>query len=154
MESKTESISPSATLLDYVIDQWKETILDILLPIAAREGLADLERIACERTDVTDVSGNDAIIQHEQQGNTLYITSYLLSEQRDKWHDYYTSLAKDAKSGDIFYFCEPKPWQLHLLIRFTKEWLDFLWVDSSMYYSELQPTDMRAGPAVLVAIKR
>ena len=154
MESKTESISPSATLLDYVIDQWKETILDIVLPIAAKEGLADLERIACERTDVTHVSGNDAIIQKEQQGTTLYITSYLLSEQRDKWHNYYTSLAKNAKSGDIFYFCEPKPWQLHLLIRLTREWLDFLWVDSSMYYSELQPTDMRAGPAVLVAIKR
>lgn len=154
MESKTKYISPSATLLDYFIDQWKVTILDIILPIAAKEGLADLERMACDRTDVTHVPSNDAIIQNEQTGNTLYITSYLLSEQRDKWHDYYTSLAKHARSGDIFYFCEPKPWQLHLLLRFTKGWLNFLWVDSSMYYSELQPTDMRAGPAVLVAIKR
>ena len=153
-ESKTEYISPSVALLDYVIDQWKATILDIVLPIVAKEGLADLERIACDRTDVTHVSGNGATIQNERQGNTLFITSYLLSEQRDKWHDYYSSLAKNAKRGDIFYFCEPKPWQLHLLIRLTKEWLDFLWVDSSMFYSELQATDMRAGPAVLVAIKQ
>lgn len=154
MESEMEYNPPSAALLDYVIDQWKATILDSVLPIVAKEGLADLERIACEKTDVTKVEGNDTIIQNERQGNTLFITSYLLSEQRDKWHGYYRSLAISAMSGDIFYFCEPKPWQLHLLIRLTKEWLDFLWVDSSMYFSELQITDMRAGPAVLVAIKR
>ena len=153
MERKKEYISPSAVLSDYVIDQWKGTILDIVLPIVAKEGLVNLEAVACERTDVTKVESNDAFARNERRGKTLYITSYLLSEQRDKWHDYYISLAKEAKSGDIFYFCEPKPWQLHLLIRMTKEWLSFLWLDSSMYFEELQTTDMRAGPAVLVAIK-
>ena len=151
LENKGGFDPPSLLLLDFVIDQWKATILDIALPIMDGEGLADMERIAFKKTDITKRESNTMLPPNSRPGNTLFITSYLLAEQREKWHDYYTSLARTAKSGDIFYFCEPTPWQLHSLIGLTKDWLSFLWVDSSMYFAELQPTDMRAGPAVLVA---
>ena len=122
----------------------------------SKHGLVDTAMLLCERIDVTDVVCGEELCARNQSsgGKTLYITSYLLSEQRDKWHDFYRLLIREAKSGDIFYFCEPKPWQLHILIRLTSEWLDFLWADSSMYFGEMQATEQRAGPAVLLAIRK
>ena len=156
LENNREYDAPSILLLDYAIEPWKATILDISVPIMSNHGLVDTAMLLCERTDVTDVVCGEELCARNQSsgGKTLYITSYLLSEQRDKWHDFYRLLIREAKSGDIFYFCEPKPWQLHLLIRLTSEWLEFLWADSSMYFGEMQATEQRAGPAVLLAIRK
>mmetsp|Transcript_22045 Transcript_22045/g.63210 ORF Transcript_22045/g.63210 Transcript_22045/m.63210 type:complete len:449 (+) Transcript_22045:95-1441(+) len=153
---KREYDAPSVLLLDWTIDQWKATILDIAVPIMSQQGLVNTETLVCEKTDVTNPEYGEKLCGGNQSSgkNTLFITSYLLSEQRNEWHEYYRLLASEAKSGDIFYFCEPKPWQLHILIRLTSDWLDFLWADSSMFFKELQQTDNRAGPGVLVAIRK
>ena len=46
----------------------------------------------------------------------VYLTSYLLTETRGRWENFVTGLVGAAKSGSIFYFAEPAPWQLHRLV--------------------------------------
>jgi len=84
----------------------------------------------------------------------LFIVSYVLSETREKWESFFTDLVCEVGTGTMFYFAEPAPWQLHHFHDLFRHSLDFLWIDSSMYYPSLQRLDRRAGPAILFAIKK
>jgi len=84
----------------------------------------------------------------------LFVISYLVSETRGQWEGFFTDLIHVVDSGTMFYFAEPVPWQLHRLCDLFHELLEFLWIDSSMYYPSLQCLDRRVGPAILFACKR
>jgi len=84
----------------------------------------------------------------------LFVISYLVSETRGQWEGFFTDLIHAVDSGTMFYFAEPVPWQLHRLCDLFQELLEFLWIDSSMYYPSLQCLDRRVGPAILFACKK
>ena len=153
----TNSSPVHFTLLDYAMKEWKSAVLDDLNQILTTS--FDVT-VTCEQSDVT-------IPLLQEQASLIdiadiFLTSYLLTETRDKWDDYFIQLVDRAKYGAVFYFAEPLPWQLHRLIRMASpdasvsslQRLRFAWIDSSMNHPELQNLDGRAGgPAILLAIK-
>eukprot|EP00986_Skeletonema_menzelii_P003963 scaffold1298_cov152-Skeletonema_menzelii.AAC.7 len=151
------SSSMHFVLLDYAIEEWKDAVLDDLEPILT-QSFASL--VTCEHCDVTTPLLEKHV--HLIATTDIFLTSYLLTETRDKWFAYFIELVDKAKEGAVFYFAEPLPWQLHRLIRMSApesdpsplQKLRFAWIDSSMNYPELQELDGRAGgPAILLAIK-
>lgn len=167
-------------LIDFAINEWKEAALNDLIPILKPEYV---DNISCQSCDVTkpikDEEANNPSIAEFVQSADIFLTSYLLSETRNSWNDFYIEMVQLAPQGALFYFSEPMAWQLHRLIKMSTEGLTsidgadstvedksaakdlsalhrlkFVWIDSSMYYPELQQMDGRAGgPAVLLAIK-
>ena len=151
-----------------------------LVPILTPEYV---DNISCQSCDVTkplkDDEVNSPSIAEFVQNADIFLTSYLLSETRNSWDEFYIEIVQLAPEGALFYFSEPMAWQLHRLIKMSTECLisdevadglvedesaakdptslhrlKFIWIDSSMHYPELQQMDGRAGgPAVLLAIK-
>ena len=154
------SSSMRFVLLDYAIEEWKDAVLNDLDHILT-ESLAST--VTCEHCDVTIPPGEKhAHIWPLLETSDMFLTSYLLTETRDKWDAWFIQLVGKAKEGAIFFFAEPLPWQLHRLIRMSAsdsdpsplQRLRFAWIDSSMNHLELQELDGRAGgPAILLAIK-
>lgn len=145
-------------MLDYAINEWKDAVLNNLIPILVPEYV---ENITCGSCDVTNSIDDDGIKQMVEESD-IFLTSYLLTETRNQWDKFFIELVGLAKVGALFYFAEPVPWQLHRLIQLSKveddisplHCLRFVWIDSSMHFPEMQPLDRRSGgPAVLVAIK-
>jgi hypothetical protein len=143
----------------------------------------DVTKAICtNHNDGESVEQNDEVnepsIAAFIQRADIFLTSYLLSETHHKWDLFFVQLVELAPVGALFYFSEPMAWQLHRLIRMSTpsssddastadhkketevedltplQSLNFIWVDSSIHFPELQQMDGRAGgPAVLLAIK-
>lgn len=158
-------------LLDWAIDEWKSTVLDPLQSMLVQEGgKEETNRMQMETTfcDVTKPLLNtdenqEALKKLIQEENItepivlnyeMFITSYVVSETRGKWNEFYQQLVQYSKPNTLFYFSEPTSWQLHKLCHICQDYLDFVWVDSSMYYPKLQSLEGRIGPAVLLAIRK
>ena len=156
-----------AVMLDFAIEQWKEAVLDDLANLLRPDYVNEICYCHCDVTRAMDASVERAVADAD-----LYLTSYLITETRFRWDEFFVNLVRRARVGALFYFAEPTPWQLHRLIRLSKksskasdnartdvdyaplERLRFVWLDSSMHSPELQPLDGRVGgPAVLLAIK-
>lgn len=162
--SKEETdLLEKSVLMDWSIDEWKGAVIDPLIMLLHKQGFNsnDIQMVFCDVTkDLDDKINHDArdiFNQHNQQAFAdidIYLTSYLLSETRDKWLPFFKSVVSYAKGGSLFYFAEPVPWQLHRFIDCFQGDLDFMWLDSSMNYPSLQKADRRTGPAVLFAMKR
>lgn len=154
-------------LLDYAISEWKDAVLDALIPILAPEFAS---KVTCASCDVT-LPMKDALEQCIRDSD-IFLTSYLLTETRGSWHEFFIRLVDIAKVGAVFCFSEPVPWQLHHLLRMSTPGppasdasnsgidssplskLRFAWVDSSMNFPDIQKLDKRSGgPAVLLAMK-
>jgi hypothetical protein len=130
-----------------------------------------------ESAESKDEVNNPCIAEFVQRAD-IFLTSYLLSETHHKWDLFFVQLVELAPVGALFYFSEPMAWQLHRLIRMSTpsssddtaavdlekesqvedltplQSLNFVWIDSSMHYPEMQQMEGRAGgPAVLLAIK-
>ncbi|KAL7464318.1 hypothetical protein ACHAXS_004653, partial [Conticribra weissflogii] len=159
--------------LDFAIKEWKEAVLDDLIPILSPRYV---QNVSCKFCDITtplmpgisEYTENGEILRIVENTD-IFLTSYLLTETRNKWDHFILELVGLAKVGAIFYFAEPMPWQLHRLIRLSTgesdgkledvdysplNTLRFMWIDSSMYHPALQPLDGRVGgPAVLLCIK-
>ncbi|KAL7547933.1 hypothetical protein ACHAWF_011198 [Thalassiosira exigua] len=146
-------------MLDYAIEEWKDATLDALIPILAPEYA---NRVTCISCDVTKPLCSDTIEQMVKESD-IFLTSYLLTETRSQWDEFFAQLISLAKVGALFYFSEPVPWQLHRLIRMSSESriessqmnrLRFVWIDSSMQFPDMQSLDGRSeGPAILLAVK-
>ena len=153
-------------LLDYAMNEWKDAILDDLIPILVPEYA---NKVTCESCDVTHPLLNSSI-EPSVKDSDIFLTSYLLTETRNLWDKFFVQLVGIAKVGAIFYFSEPVPWQLHRLMRMSStetssdaspgidcsplHSLRFVWIDSSMHFVDMQKLDGRSGgPAVLLAIK-
>jgi len=143
-------------MLDYYIQEWKDAILDDLIPILLPEFA---NKINCESCDVTNPMDNDTTEQYVH--SDIFLFSYLLTETRNNWDHFLVQLVGLARVGALFYFAEPSPWQLHRLMRMSTDGrlssakpdidysplkrLRFVWVDSSMHLPKMQQLDGRNG---------
>ncbi len=151
-------------MMDWSIQKWRTAVLEHLEPILKETNLIPkkfhdndiFETYFCDVTMSYNSEENDqARIAIELATCDIFLTSYLLSETNGKWDSFFNGLILSAKEESVFYFAEPTPWQLHRLINQFSSLLDFLWVDSSMYYPSLQILDRRVGgPAILFAMKK
>ena len=68
--------------------------------------LATNENVPCVDIDTHD---------NEWLTNTdLVVVSYLLSETRDAWYDYFDDFVGRCKVGTLFLITDPTAWQLHI----------------------------------------
>ena len=156
-------------LVDWSINEWKSAVIDPLKDILLHGNLVREGGVKTLFGDVTkdlEDEANASLKAHlcmpDHNGvdgectsdYDMYLISYLLSETRGKWESFFESLVKNSKAGSMFYFAEPIPWQLHRFIDIFEDYLDFVWVDSSMEHPGLQGAERRAGPAILFAIRR
>jgi len=144
-------------LYDFAIDDWVKTILNPLKTILGHEkpdislhwGYVNVSHTFIGTKEET--SNNQ---MHHIEDSDIFLISYLLTETRDQWKLFFQGLIHRVKPHSLFYFAEPTPWQLHRFKELFQEYLDFIWLDSSMYYPSLQSLDGRVGPAVLLAVKK
>lgn len=149
-----------AIMLDWSISEWKESILEPLQAIL--DGSRYVKKMTTMFCDVTknlkhesNECANSIISSRSETDQIdIFLISYLLSETRGKWEDFFADIIHIIRPGSLLYFAEPTPWQLHRLIELFSHSLTFVWVDSSRDYPDLQNCDKRTGPAVLFAQKR
>lgn len=154
------------TMLDWAIDQWSGAVLKDLESVLVEDGLIAAMRMGrCDVTKPLNSAEKDQTAEISLKLSTasdhrcadsfdIYLISYLLSETRGKWDNFFVTLIERAKPGAMFYFAEPTPWQLHRLIELCGYSMNFLWLDSSMHKAEMQTLDGRVGPAVLFGTKK
>eukprot|EP00581_Thalassiosira_minuscula_P033428 CAMPEP_0183763658 /NCGR_PEP_ID=MMETSP0739-20130205/9844_1 /TAXON_ID=385413 /ORGANISM="Thalassiosira miniscula, Strain CCMP1093" /LENGTH=121 /DNA_ID=CAMNT_0026002105 /DNA_START=95 /DNA_END=457 /DNA_ORIENTATION=+ len=68
-------------LLDYAMDEWKDAILDYLIPILVPDYAG---KVTCETCDITEPLANERIEQFVKDSD-IFLTSYLLTETRNQW---------------------------------------------------------------------
>ena len=160
-------------LVDWSIQEWKDAVIDPLVNILKHDRLVKagdggVKTLYGDVTKDLRDDSNDALFRSLLSCDTdncrnaeesksdfdMYLISYLLSETRGKWESFFDTLVNLSKSGSMFYFAEPIPWQLHRFVELFEDRMDFVWVDSSIQHPALQRADRRAGPAVLFAMKR
>ena len=163
--NQLQNLSSSEPVLDKIIlMDWSQEWIEVTAPlrnILLEKNLIrlDMKSVFCDVTkDLNDVDNKEA--NEELFGKTsapdidFYSISYLLSETRGKWTSFLDTLVTKSKPQTLFYFAEPTPWQLHDVQKLLNQQLDFVWLDSSMDVSVLWGADRRAGPAVMIALKK
>ena len=86
------------------------------------------------------------------EGADLYIISYLLSETRGHWMDFFEQLWQQSTQGTMFLLADPTAWQLHVWIQHMPD-ATVAWLDSSRHDPALQLLENRVGPAVCLVMK-
>lgn len=143
--------------LDWTMDKWQfflNPLMDqILVPkkFCSRADAA-FGDVLKPLSDASNAVAKGLLLQ--DPAIDLFVTSYLLTETRGKWHDFYSDIIDAAKPGALFLFAEPKAWQLHSLMKIHSKQMDFEWLDSSMQSPVLQALEGRVGPAVVIGMKR
>jgi len=168
MKNKNLPIVCEAYLCDYVVNAW-EDILHPLSDILTSDRCHDISSSSSQRQQRLlgkavrsrcDISlplshPINATLYGRVSALDFFSFSYVLTETRGLWDAFLSDLLSAARSGTVFYFAEPTPWQLHQLIElWGKETVDFMWIDSSMNFPEVAETMRREGPAVLLAVKQ
>jgi hypothetical protein len=175
--SSSTTVVDRVVFLDWTMDKWQlflQPLIDgILIPnhytAAADFAFCDVLRpfsSGSSNTVARNLLTLDNYLDH--QGNSsssstegatvlldmdMFVTSYLLTETRGKWHAFYRDLVDMAKSGTLFFFAEPKAWQLHSFMEQNATKMEFVWLDSSMNNPEMQSLERRLGPAILLGMK-
>jgi hypothetical protein len=82
----------------------------------------------------------------------LIVVSYLLTETRDQWTDFFGDLLQEyCQQECLILLSEPSAWQLHSLRTLFADYIQGCqWLDSSRDSPDLQPLESRLGPAVLL----
>ena len=151
-------------LMDFVIDHWKEAILDPLRTILVPEKVDSLQTVFCDiRLSLHDPKNSSALKEILKDVNDddrdtklshvdLILISYVLTETRGKWRDFMKDLFALLKPGTLLLLSEPTAWQFHNLMDLVghERVGHFEWLDSSRHTPELQPLENRVGPAVLL----
>mmetsp|Transcript_34339 Transcript_34339/g.39121 ORF Transcript_34339/g.39121 Transcript_34339/m.39121 type:complete len:448 (-) Transcript_34339:106-1449(-) len=193
---KEQQLLDSVFLFDWAMDQWT-TIVSLLKSLIVPSLVKEIHCSSCDITKsiIDDICNTDIkkTINHGDEEDfhprydnndddevmrrksvDLYLLSYILTETRDKWHNFWNELVEKAKPNSLFYIAEPTPWQLHKVMQIeeqritycydggsaegnrtaTASRLEFIWLDSSMDQTEnVQALDGRLGPGVLLARK-
>ena len=144
-------------LMDYVMPKWKRLVIDSLVPLIAPHYVS---QVSAHNVDVRFKLGqemNETLAGSDVDfaGLDLVMVSYLLTETRGNWKDFFGDVMKKLKSGALLLLSEPTAWQLH---SFLQRYADYIashqWLDSSQDDPELQPLEARMGPAVvLITVK-
>lgn len=166
LSQRQEQLDTTIILLDWTIEQWRQTILteleSILVPnhiYALTTGTCD---VRCGLSDDTQTNAealnklleSDRAIMRENGSVELFLVSYLLSETRDKWHIFFDDLFNRSVPGTLFLLSDPTAWQLYIWLARYRDHIDVVWLDSSMHRPDLQLLVRRFGPAVVLAMKK
>ena len=151
--------------LDWTMDRWEFFLQPLTTILQEHHFIQSADLGHCDVLQPLSAEANatahNLLMRCNSEGEKccdidLFVTSYLLTETRGKWHAFYRDVIQMAKPGALFLFAEPKAWQLHTLIEQMKanNTMDFVWLDSSMHSPILQALEGRVGPAVLLGMKR
>lgn len=83
----------------------------------------------------------------------LIVVSYLLTETRDQWIDFFRDFFQEycPHKECLILLSEPSAWQLHSFLTLFADFLQgYQWLDSSRDSPDLQPMEGRSGPAVVL----
>jgi hypothetical protein len=81
----------------------------------------------------------------------LVVISYLLTETRGRWHDFFRDAFRILPPGTLMRLSEPVAWQLHQFLDMFQEYIDHhQWLDSSRDFPALQGLERRMGAAVVM----
>lgn len=139
--------------MDYVMPHWKRLIIDPLTDIICPSFVTTVETAACDvRYSLQDERNMQALHGLASTATIdLVVVSYLLTETRDQWKEFFQDLLNSMSKSCLLLLSEPTAWQLH---SFTNLFADYVseiqWLDSSQDFPELQPLEGRMGPAVLL----
>ena len=163
-------------LLDWAMPKWKSLVEPVKNIILGLNLVQDVQLNVCDVLGNTEyASSNHAAFEKCAEAD-LIMTSYLLSETRGRWFEFYdrimdacstkgptqghcedskTTLTKLSNKGTLFLFTDPTAWQLHEWLNRNRNRLDcWCWLDSSMDNEDLQILEGRVGPAVLLAMSK
>jgi septum formation inhibitor MinC len=154
--SHNEPCLKRLVFLDFAMQQWK-VITDHLASILVPHHVEQLDLDYCDvtvscRSDDSNCNALRMLRGSEKQFD-LFLLSFILTETHGQWEDFVLELIDLAERHALFYFAEPRPWQLHRLVELSEGRLDFVWIDSSMNNPSLQSLGTRVGPAILVGLK-
>jgi hypothetical protein len=138
-------------LFDFCDQEWREVTDPLCITLSPKD-IRQMDACFCDVTKPLQSTENEAVVK-ECGEMDFYIISYLLTETHGHWDMFIAETIHLAKPGALFYFAEPRPWQLQHLIRLCASQLSFTWLDSSMDHPALQGLGARVGPAVLLGIK-
>ena len=139
-------------LCDYAIEAWQvvhRPLSSLLVP----RHVAQFETCFCNVKESFQ-SATNQLLRQRIEGIDMFLISYLLTETHGQWESFLVPLIHCAKTGTLFYFAEPRPWQLQLLLGMSRGLLDVVWLDTSMDDPAMQALGSRVGPAVFLAMKR
>lgn len=143
-------------------------------PSSADERHSQFSSTTATKTSISDYEQSQRKEKLLLYSVDLFVFSYLLSENRDKWDAFCQDLIHLARPNSLFFFSDPTAWQLHrLLLLFPSNpvcsskqdtssrpsdhvnvvAVDWIWLDSSMDNPALQCLEGRVGPAVLLGRK-
>ena len=161
-DTHPESTKKSGTLeslvfLDWAMPQWEaivRLVVDIMIPSLVETASMG----SCDVTTSELTEDNARAIQQCAEADVV-MTSYLLSETRDKWQGFYDGIVARCEEshdpGTLFYFSDPTAWQLHMWLDRYKDRLQaWCWLDSSIDRPEMQVLEGRVGPAVVLALTK
>ncbi len=170
-ESHGVKLANGILLLDFVIDAWKETALNTLIPMISPR-VPFVRTLACDVREpiLQDSCGDetnsnkpnaDACFELTKHRNhRLIVVSYLITETRYKWKSFFADLLQLLRGTEsLLLLTEPTGWQLReFLNHFGKSSNGkdgllikaHVWLDSSRDYPHLQALDSRNGPAILL----
>ena len=147
----------SLVFLDWAMPQWEaivRPVVDIMIPSLVETASMG----SCDVTTSELTEDNAQAIQQCAEAD-LVMTSYLLSETRDKWQGFYDGIVARCEEshdpGTLFYLSDPTAWQLHMWLDRYKDRLHaWCWLDSSIDRPEMQVLEGRVGPAVVLALTK
>ena len=146
-------------LMDYVMDQWKQLVVDPLMEVLIPTHVPKINTASCDvRFSLHDETNRDAFIEIRRNedcafdiSTDLVVISYLLTETRGKWQTFLGDVVNVLRPGSLLLMSEPTAWQLHHFLEFCRDHIEYFeWLDSSRWTPELQALEGRIGPAVLL----
>jgi hypothetical protein len=117
-----------AVMLDWAMSDWQSPILDTLHPLMVPSCFQHMDFVTCDVTNSLKECSNEQARQflhgagdecgvlNGSAGTVLVVTSYLLSETRNRWHDFYSEIFESSALGTLFLFTDPTAWQGRLFL--------------------------------------
>jgi hypothetical protein len=147
-------------LMDYVMPQWKRLVVDALIPLLTPDHVARVETASCDvryslTHDLNSTGTTSTGLDVDLTSLDLIVVSYLLTETRDQWEDFFHDLLERLPSGALLLLSEPTAWKLHTFLKLYDDRIQsYQWLDSSRDSPEMQGLEGRMGPAVVLVCLR
>jgi hypothetical protein len=154
--NRKEAVLDRAVLMDYVMPQWKNLVIDALIPLLSPEHVTRIETSSADVRLPFDEGMNKTFCSSlDFSSMDFVVVSYLLTETRGKWQAFFHDVMKALKPGTLLFMSEPTAWQLHLFLSAYEDHIaSHQWLDSSQDSLELQALEGRMGPAVVMICTR
>ncbi|VEU36161.1 unnamed protein product [Pseudo-nitzschia multistriata] len=168
-ESHGAQLENGILLMDFVVDRWKQIVLDQLIERIVPRYVPFVRAVGCDVRDSLlpteqhpnkqDNKNHRALLELRKESpsrNRLIVVSYLLTETRHKWKSFFHHLLSMLQGTEsLLLLTEPTAWQLHeFLACFSSSDADLVrahvWLDSSRDLPHMQSLDKRNGPAILM----